>query len=812
MSRRLSAIALVALLMVAIVPAPAQATMTLLRPDPLVSGTFFGHGGLSTDAWAGTSSGTLQAEVPAGSTVYRAWLYAAGTPSTPPVATVHFAGQDVSMTTINQDEGGSATRADVTDIVVSGVTSEGGVFDFAVDMPAAEGVALAVVYENASEPERTIAILDGGSLPTGDSATFGFAQALDTSIDGFSATLALGITFSYQDGFGTHTCGSGQVSNVDINGSRLSSCAGNADDSEPTAGGLITMGGVGDDLSNPPDPNGPGGNDDELYDLTPYLHDGDTELTVATVNPSNDDYIFFAGITITARASVATTGSPTISSIADQTIDQDTSTGALDFTVDDAETAATDLEVTAISSNHTLVRDADVVLGGSGGSRTVTVTPQSGESGTTTIALTVTDGDSNSTVSTFTVTVEAVSAPTAHDDTASTAEDTALSGASVLANDEGTGLTASLDGDVSHGTLNLADDGTYDYTPDPDWNGIDSFTYIAVQGALTSDPATVEITVTPVNDAPVAYDDTAAAVSGAAPAATSIAVLDNDEDVDEDVLTITDVSTPDHGMAVIDGDQVAYTPDADYVGADQFSYTIEDPDGASDTATVDVTVTTDGDTTPPVVSGPVARFLKGTPTRNGTTVRFTWPAATDDDGVATYEAQLRTDTGAWTSVSGAIVGRHLDLRLDLHHAYRLRIRATDTLGNMSGWVSGPRLAVKSKETPSFSFTKRWHIAEATSSSGTGYRWTTAKGAKAIITVTGRSFAWLAPVNRRSGRAAIYVDGVKVKTVTLYSKTAAKRRVVWSIGFDDDAPHRIVIKNLATGGHPRISLDAIWYLS
>src|SRR5262249_37442290 len=72
---------------------------------------------------------------------------------------------------------------------------------------------------------------------------------------------------------------------------------------------------------------------------------------------------------------------PTISDVTDQTITQDTNTGALNFTVNDAETAPSALTVTASSNNQTLVPDANIALGGSDTDRTITVTPASGQTG-----------------------------------------------------------------------------------------------------------------------------------------------------------------------------------------------------------------------------------------------------------------------------------------------------------------------------------------------------------------------------------------------------------------------------------------------
>jgi hypothetical protein len=108
-------------------------------------------------------------------------------------------------------------------------------------------------------------------------------------------------------------------------------------------------------------------------------------------------------ITVTAEEDA-----PTISAISDTTIEEDGTTGPIDFTVDDAETAPEDLSVTASSGNTDLVPDDSIDLGGSGSDRTVTVTPTADSNGTAAIELVVENGDSLTDTTTFDVTVEPV--------------------------------------------------------------------------------------------------------------------------------------------------------------------------------------------------------------------------------------------------------------------------------------------------------------------------------------------------------------------------------------------------------------------
>jgi hypothetical protein len=112
--------------------------------------------------------------------------------------------------------------------------------------------------------------------------------------------MSLGISYSYStpDYNGQYI-----ILEMSVNGQRISTSAGGQDDGEAENGALITVGGIGDSNNNPPDPYAlPGSagsrSDDELYSLLPFVNNGDTSFTVHTVNPSNDDNIFFAAITL----------------------------------------------------------------------------------------------------------------------------------------------------------------------------------------------------------------------------------------------------------------------------------------------------------------------------------------------------------------------------------------------------------------------------------------------------------------------------------------------------------------------------------
>src|SRR5262249_17668580 len=117
---------------------------------------------------------------------------------------------------------------------------------------------------------------------------------------------------------------------------------------------------------------------------------------------------------------------PTISTIADQTIGEDSSTAALSFVVTDIETPASNLVVTARSSNQTLLPDSAIVLAGATSNRTVTLRPATNQFGSATITLTVTDGGGSSASTSFLLTVNSVNDPPTIDPIAdqTTTEDT----------------------------------------------------------------------------------------------------------------------------------------------------------------------------------------------------------------------------------------------------------------------------------------------------------------------------------------------------------------------------------------------------
>jgi VCBS repeat-containing protein len=212
-------------------------------------------------------------------------------------------------------------------------------------------------------------------------------------------------------------------------------------------------------------------------------------------------------------------------------------------------------------------------------------------------------------------------APTAAADAYSTAEDTARTVAApgVLGNDsdpDGTPLSAVLGSGPSHGTLTLNANGSFTYTPAANFNGSDSFTYRASDGTLTSGLATVTLTITAVNDAPVAADDAYSTAEDTARTVAAPGVLGNDSDPDGTPLSAVLGSGPAHGSLALSADGgFTYTPAANYSGSDSFTYRASDGTLTSGLATVTLTVTAVNDAPTVTVA---AGGTCGTNDRSGT--------------------------------------------------------------------------------------------------------------------------------------------------------------------------------------------------
>lgn len=202
--------------------------------------------------------------------------------------------------------------------------------------------------------------------------------------------------------------------------------------------------------------------------------------------------------------------------------------------------------------------------------------------------------------------------PVAGNDAATTPEDTPVD-IDVLANDsdpEGAAISVTGVGAAAHGSAQVINGGAgVRYIPGPDFNGADSFTYTVADAGGATTTATVSVSVAAVPDAPVAGNDQATTRSGRP---VLVTVISNDIDPDGDAMTVTGVTAPAHGSAVMSaGQSVTYQSAAGYAGPDAFTYTIDDGTGRTATATVVITVIPATANTPPVAVADVQQVTTG---------------------------------------------------------------------------------------------------------------------------------------------------------------------------------------------------------
>ena len=281
----------------------------------------------------------------------------------------------------------------------------------------------------------------------------------------------------------------------------------------------------------------------------------------------------------------------------------------------DSDVDGDDLTVTSASSP-----DGSVVINPDG---TITFTPNANFNGVTTITYTISDGNGGTDTATVTLTVvPANDPPVARDDTATVTED-APATIDVLGNDndpEGDPLTVT-EASSPDGTVTINPDGTLTFTPNANFNGTTTITYTISDGNGGFDTATVTVSVTPVNDAPVDGNETAIATDRP----VTVDVLANATDPDGDPLSVTD-ATVDFGSVVINPDgTLTYTPPPGFEGTATVTYVVSDGNGGTVTSTL--TIQVGG-----YVGTDVNALLAGDPFANGFGPYI--PLAANDDVLA----------------------------------------------------------------------------------------------------------------------------------------------------------------------------------
>ncbi|MEM1039943.1 MAG: tandem-95 repeat protein [Pseudomonadota bacterium] len=325
------------------------------------------------------------------------------------------------------------------------------------------------------------------------------------------------------------------------------------------------------------------GDDTIIYQITDGKGGTDNGTVSVTVLPVNDD--------------------PTVGAFTNRPTQEDVPIINIDVLSNALDVDSTTLSVTQASALNGIVSiNAD---------GTLSYQPNADFNGSDAITFTVSDGDGGTGIGTIPVTVSAQNdAPNPGTPPTSTvAEDFAVNNIDVLgsATDVDGDLVTLVGGSVTalNGFITENPDGTFNYTPAPNFNGTDTVTYELTDGSGLTSTGSVNVVVTPVNDAPNPGSPVDLTTSEDAPIA-SIDVLQFATDIDLDVLVLNPASlSATSGTVTINGDgTLRYVPNSNFVGTDTVSYSVDDQAGGLTSASFQVTVTgvNDAPVTTPVPS------------------------------------------------------------------------------------------------------------------------------------------------------------------------------------------------------------------
>ncbi|HEY6125141.1 MAG TPA: Ig-like domain-containing protein, partial [Steroidobacteraceae bacterium] len=211
--------------------------------------------------------------------------------------------------------------------------------------------------------------------------------------------------------------------------------------------------------------------------------------------------------------------------------------------------------------------------------------PAANYNGADSFAISVSDGAGGIATGTVTINITAVNdAPVLTTTQLSIAEDGVLTAQLATTDVENQVTQYQVGGGAGHGQVSISPTGFLTYTPDANFNGADSLLVGVSDDGATLTLWPLDITVSPVNDAPVAYEDL---LRLPATATVTLPVLANDSDADGDTLTVTLLSQPGGGTLTVNAsNEITFTRDNQFNGPIRFSYRITDAAGV--TAEADV--------------------------------------------------------------------------------------------------------------------------------------------------------------------------------------------------------------------------------
>jgi hypothetical protein len=377
--------------------------------------------------------------------------------------------------------------------------------------------------------------------------------------------------------------------------------------------------------------------------------------------PDSFAYMAFDGVTYgpfaTVSIMVTPVNDPPVATAASVTLAEDTSANiVLSGTDVDGDT----LTFTVLSnpSHGTLTGTAP----------NLTYTPAANYFGGDSFTFRVNDGHVNSATATVTLSVTAVNdAPVATPVSATLAEDTSANIVLTGTDVEGDALTFTVASNPAHGTLSGAAPDLV-YTPAANYFGSDSFTFTASDGQATSGPATVAITVTPVNDAPAAQ-----AQSVSTPYNTALAITLSGTDVEGSALSYVVLTQPASGTLSGTAPNLTFTP-IGFSGATSFTFKVND--GSLDSASATVTITVQAATSIPAAPSALTATAV-----SPSQINLAWSDnSNNEDG---FKIERSGNGSGWTQIAtvGPNVRTYSSTGLVATKTYSYRVRAYNVLGN-----------------------------------------------------------------------------------------------------------------------------------
>ncbi|MCB1089008.1 MAG: cadherin domain-containing protein, partial [Verrucomicrobiae bacterium] len=389
-----------------------------------------------------------------------------------------------------------------------------------------------------------------------------------------------------------------------------------------------------------------------------------------------------------------TNSGPTIGPIANQTIAEDHSIVGLPFSVNDSETPANSLTVSAVSGNPALLPNTGISFGGSGTSRTISVTPAANQYGTTIITVTVSDGVDTAS-SAFELQVTPVNDPPAISDIGnqSTSEDIAANGIPFTIGDIDTASSALLlSATSSNPTLvpnsnigfgGTGNDRTVSLTPAPNQNGVTTITVTVTDGEFfVSD--SFDLVVTSTNDFPtdILLSENVIGENNLANALVGLFTAVDADTTDTHIFTlINGTGGTDNASFSLSGNELRLKGSADFETQNSYSIRVRARDsgvGNLSTEKVFVITVSDGNDAPSDI------LLSGNTIAENNAVNAVIGSlsALDQDSTDTHTFSLASGIGATDNASFTIAGNNLRLTavadFETQSTYSVRIRATDS--------------------------------------------------------------------------------------------------------------------------------------